>query len=67
MTDVHIELPLSSVDLSPTEACGDTLHRYGLIAERQHQPPHRRTLPRWHVAYVHPALPPAHHPWPRSA
>lgn len=33
-----LELPLSSITLTTTEACGETLRRYGMRDDRDHQP-----------------------------
>jgi hypothetical protein len=61
------EVQLSATAISTNAESGAVARDFGLINARSHQPPHFRTLPRWHVAYVHPALPPVHHPWPRTS
>jgi hypothetical protein len=61
------EVQLSAISLSTEAESGAVGRDLGVLPARSHQPPHFRTLPSWHVAYVHPALPPVHHPWPRTS
>jgi len=58
-------IPFSDLDreLTFTEASGILSREFGLSPQRHHSPG-RRTLPKWHVAYVHDPLPPTHHPLP---
>lgn len=50
----NTEVQLSATALRPREESGDIAREAGLLPARQHQLPRERTLPSWHVAYIHP-------------
>jgi hypothetical protein len=52
-----IEVPQSAVagTLTTGELTGETMRRYGMVGERQHQPGFMPVEP-WNVRYVHPAM-----------
>lgn len=53
-----LTFPLSNVQLSHSEASGNTSITAGLRPARFHQAPQRSVLPPWHVAYAHPPVRP---------
>jgi hypothetical protein len=52
-----IEVPLSSVVLSPAAESGAIARNIGFLPARTHQSPREANPPPWSVRFVHPPLP----------